>query len=125
MKISILTFLFLTITLYSCGSINAQKETLKNQEKIIDCIQEKINTFKSQPVSDPPMAIYQYTYNNNTVYFIVPPCCDRYSTLYDSNCNIVCHPDGGFTAKGDGKCRDFFDKRTNEKLIWKDNRKSK
>ncbi|MFT5791167.1 MAG: hypothetical protein ACI9LI_000499, partial [Saprospiraceae bacterium] len=28
-----------------------------------------------------------------------------------------------FTGKGDGKCADFFDARTNEKLIWEDERK--
>jgi hypothetical protein len=35
----------------------------------------------------------------------------------------MCAPDGGFTGKGDGKCTYFFDARTNEKLIWEDERK--
>lgn len=45
------------------------------------------------------------------------------SRLFDENCNRICAPDGGKTGKGDGKCPDFFEKRTDEKLVWKDERK--
>ena len=44
------------------------------------------------------------------------------SMVYDSKGIVICHPDGGISGKGDMKCPDFFEKRTNEKLIWKDAR---
>jgi hypothetical protein len=43
-------------------------------------------------------------------------------SLYDANRNIICAPGGGFSGAGDGQCPDFFQVRTNEKLIWQDNR---
>ncbi|PHR72255.1 MAG: hypothetical protein COA67_05400 [Lutibacter sp.] len=86
-------------------------------------MQEKIEEFTSQKVTNPPIKIYSYTYNEETVYFVTAVCCDVYSELYDNDCNRICAPDGGKTGKGDGKCADFFDTKTDEKLIWSDTRK--
>ena len=122
MKQTILLSILLTILFNSCGSVNAQKED-SAQKETNNCIQQKIEEFKKQPVTNPPMSVYQYTYNDKTVYFVSAPCCDRYSILYDSECTIICHPSGGITGAGDGKCTDFFKKRTDERLLWKDNRK--
>ncbi|MGA1546104.1 MAG: DUF6970 domain-containing protein [Flavobacteriaceae bacterium] len=90
---------------------------------IPDCIQQKINTLEKENARNPPAKVYQYTYQNQTVYYIPSYCCDLYSELYDSNCTLICHPDGGITGRGDGRCTDFFDLRKDEKLIWEDLRK--
>lgn len=87
------------------------------------CIKEKIEQIKKESVWNPPGSVWQYTYNNQTVYYIPARCCDIPSVLYDSQCNVICSPDGGLTGKGDGKCPDFFEKRKNETLIWQDSRK--
>ncbi len=87
------------------------------------CIKEKIEQMKKASVSNPPSSVWQYTFNNQTVYYIPPVCCDVFSNLYDDKCNLICHPDGGLSGMGDGKCPDFFEKRKNEKLIWRDDRK--
>lgn len=89
---------------------------------IPECINSQIDSFKAIPVKNPPVEIYQYTYNGNTCYYITSYCCDIPSLLIDENCNIICHPDGGLTGNGDGKCTDFFANRTGEVLIWKDTR---
>ncbi|MBK7884687.1 MAG: hypothetical protein IPJ81_13565 [Chitinophagaceae bacterium] len=81
-----------------------------------------MKTFSAEEKTNPPRSIYQYTYNNATVYYVPAKCCDFFSDLYDSKCNIIAHPDGGFTGRGDGTAKDFFEKRTNEKLIWRDER---
>ena len=62
--------------------------------------------------------IWQYTYQGQVVYYMQTDCCDNFNYLYDSKCNLICAPDGGFTGQGDGKCRDFFSARTNEILLW-------
>ena len=108
--------LILFVIIYSCANITDTQE-------VPNCIEEKIFLIKNQPIANPPISVYQYTYNNQLVYYISSPCCDQYSTLYDINCNVICHPDGGITGQGDGICDDFFEKRINEKLIWKDKRK--
>jgi hypothetical protein len=87
------------------------------------CLNEQINQLKSKPATNPAATVWQYEYNGQTVYYIPPSCCDVMSQLYDNNCNLICNPDGGITGAGDGKCSDFFNKRKNEKLIWKDDRK--
>lgn len=87
------------------------------------CIQQKIKAMQSEPVRNPPASIWQYEYQGQLVYYIPPPCCDFYSQLFDSECNLICAPDGGITGKGDGKCPDFSKLAKNPKLIWEDKRK--
>ena len=35
---------------------------------------------------------------------------------------VGAEPDGGITGRGDGKCTDFFQTRTDERLWWADTR---
>ena len=81
-----------------------------------------INTQKNEPVADPPAFIAQYKYQGQTVYFLPQRCCDIFSNLYDAEGNIIGHPDGGITGQGDGRVPDFFATRTNETVIWSDQR---
>ena len=108
-------------TISGCKTTTATDESSQNTT-IPQCITEKINVIKAAKVSNPPRSVWQFQYNGQTVYYVPPYCCDIYSELYDSQCNLICSPDGGLTGKGDGKCSDFSDKKTNEKLIWKDDR---
>jgi hypothetical protein len=85
-------------------------------------VDELIRTFKDAPVGNPPQTIWQYEYNGTTVFFVPPQCCDQYSNLYNFFGTIIAHPDGGISGRGDGRGSDFFEKRTKEILIWKDDR---
>jgi hypothetical protein len=85
-------------------------------------LQDLTKEIQQQAVTDPPTQIFQYDYNGDTVYYVPPRCCDIYSDLYDIDGVIICHPDGGITGSGDGRCPDFIASRTNEKLIWSDHR---
>jgi len=86
------------------------------------CIFAKIDVLRNQPKGNPAYSVYEYLYKGKKVYYFPPQCCDQYSDLYDENCNLICHPDGGITGTGDGNCQDFLTTRTNEVLIWKDGR---
>lgn len=88
-----------------------------------DCVLKKINEITSGAVWNPPAQIYSYFYNGEKVYFIPQHCCDFPSELYNEDCNLICSPDGGFSGNGDGRCKDFFTNRKDEKLIWEDERK--
>lgn len=81
-----------------------------------------IAELQSEPVANPPATILMYQYQGRTVYYLRPRCCDVASTVYDSTGAIICSADGGLTGKGDGRCPDFFEKRTDEKLVWHDER---
>ena len=118
-KISRITLAILSVitimTVTSCEKLNVPDGTPR-------CIQKKIREIKSDPVTNPASSIWKYDYHGQTVYYIPPRCCDIESQLYDDNCNQICSPDGGISGGGDGKCADFFDDRTNEQLIWQDDR---
>ncbi|MCP9753026.1 hypothetical protein EGI32_18905 [Ferruginibacter sp. HRS2-29] len=79
--------------------------------------------FTAVPVGNPPRKIWSYTYQNRTVYYVQPECCDQFSDLYDAGCTLLGHPDGGFWGRGDGNFPDFTKERSNEKLVWQDKRK--
>ena len=104
-----------TILLSSCEKLDVPSDTPLG-------IKNKIRAIKSEDVWNPPATIWQYEYNGEIVYYIPARCCDFYSELYDQHCNLICHPDGGMSGNGDGICTYFFDTRTNEKLIWRDDR---
>ena len=87
-----------------------------------DCIKKLIVKFQKEDKQNPPRSIYSYNYNEKTVYYVPAICCDFFSDLYDGDCKLLGHPDGGFTGRGDGTVADFMKTKTNEKLIWKDQR---
>ena len=94
----------------------------KQTDDIPKCMQQLITEYQNRPVQNPSAEFYEYDYKGQKVYYMKPPCCDQLSKLFDSNCNFICSPDGGIRGSGDGKCPDFSTTRTNEKLIWKDDR---
>ena len=87
------------------------------------CVLKLIKTFSEEAVQNPPRKIIQYNYKGQKVYYVPAICCDFFSDLYDSNCKLIGHPDGGLTGKGDGKLPDFATAATNKKLVWEDQRK--
>ncbi len=111
------------IILISIFLINASGCKSKKADTLPDCVQEIIEGVSSDEYSRQPIKVYQYTYNDEKVFYITYKCCDIPSSLYNENCDEICSPDGGITGKGDGKCADFFDTRSDEKLIWEDKSK--
>jgi hypothetical protein len=83
-----------------------------------------IAQLEAAPPANPPASIARYDYHDEAVYFLPARCCDVPSTLYRADGTILCHPDGGFSGAGDGRCPDFFTARKNETLIWRDVRGS-
>ncbi len=90
---------------------------------IPDCIQKMISDISNDPVQNPPRKIFSYTYKGQIVYYLTSVCCDQYSNLYNDRCELLGHPDGGFTGRGDGKFPNFQKEAINEKLVWADKRK--
>lgn len=87
------------------------------------CVDSLIAQLKLDEITYPPSAVYQYTYKKQRVFFVPAPCCDFFSILYNDSCQVIAHPDGGITGRGDGRAVDFFESRTAEIKIWEDDRK--
>jgi len=85
-------------------------------------LQSMISAIRSEPVTNPPTAVYSYRYRGETVYFRTSRCCDVPSELYDRAGTLLCRPDGGLAGGVDPGCADFFDARRDERLIWRDPR---
>jgi hypothetical protein len=110
----IFTILLMILFLFACS----RDTQVENPAWINKLIKE----FESSPVGNPPLSIWRYEYDGGIVYFVPAHCCDIPSTVYDTNGNIICAPDGGITGEGDGRCPDFFSQRSAEQQIWKDPR---
>lgn len=82
------------------------------------CIKQKIEAYKKLEKFEQPQSITEYEYKGKKVYYVTMHCCDFLNELYDDKCNLLGHPDGGFTGKGDGKLPDFNEKKSKEKIIW-------
>ena len=50
----------------------------------------------------PPQSITRYLSQGEEVYYVVHQCCDQFSDLLDADGNLMGHPDGGITGRGDG-----------------------
>ncbi|WP_018476348.1 DUF6970 domain-containing protein [Pontibacter roseus] len=87
-------------------------------------LSDLIRELEEEQPANPPVKVYRYNYNDQEVYYLSGRCCDIPSKLYDVNGNLLCEPDGGITGKGDGRCPDFLETRTNETLIWEDKRET-
>ena len=85
-------------------------------------LQKHIATLLAERKRNPTIRITRYRYDDETVYYESAPCCDQFSTLYDVKGAVLCHPDGGMTGKGDGRCGSFDKRKTNEQLVWQDPR---
>ena len=85
-------------------------------------VEKMIAGFEVAPVANPPQRILRYRYRDQTVYYIPPTCCDQPSVLYDAKGDAICEPDGGMTGRGDGRCADFRNRRSEESVVWSDPR---
>ncbi len=102
--------------------VSCQRAAINTLSDVPAFIKEKIEKIKSEPVTSPASSIWEVEYNGEKAYYIPPICCDIYSELYNSSGTLICHPDGGITGKGDGKCTGTITK-DKSKLIWQDDRK--
>ncbi len=82
-----------------------------------------VRQLETEPVANPPGFVARYDYKDHDVYFVPQRCCDIMSVVYRSDGTVLCHPDGGFTGKGDGLCADFLAERRNERIIWRDSQR--
>ena len=98
------------------------EKTVMNQDKNPEWLQRKITAFEQDKPANPPVKIYRYLYHFQEVYYITGRSGDIPSEVYTLQGQQLCQPDGGITGRGDGKCPDFFESRTDEKLVWEDNR---
>ncbi len=113
----------------ACGG-GKQATTKSSAEALVDnapappksavphCILKMIDSTKKLEQSQQLTEVRRYVYNGAKVYLVGMPCCDQYNAVYDSACNYLFAPSGGFTGKGDRSHPDFFTEAKEDSLIW-------
>jgi hypothetical protein len=123
MKYFFILLIFPLLSVSECGNHKTKSDaTTENREQVKDsipsCVRKLIDK-GTKEVPEAPVQIDEYSYKGKKVYLFIAQCCDQYNMLYDENCKEICAPTGGFTGKGDGKCKDFDSTAKHVKLIWK------
>jgi hypothetical protein len=103
--------------LFSCAS---NKKT-KSVNELPSCVLAKIKMMAADSTQGSPESVTCYHYKGKTVYYFLSSCCDKFNLLFDSCCNLLGYPDGGFTGRGDGKTPDVINEATDGKVVWKRN----
>ena len=60
----------------------------------------------------------EYRFGERTVFFVEPPCCDRFTDLYDAAGVLIAHPSGGIAGGGDGRAPSFIGGATLVRVVW-------
>ena len=107
--------LFSTIFFMSCAAHKKVQEI----KEMPSCLETKIKTMSANPREGAPQSITRYQYKGQTVYYVLSSCCDKYNIVFDSDCNILGFPEGGYTGRGDDKMPDFHNEAVKDKIVWK------
>lgn len=110
--------LFFLLFLILAGSAVGATDISKEPEWVRDLVAR----LQSEPVANPPAFLIRFDHAGKSYYYLPPRCCDIPSTLFDSEGNVMCVPDGGITGRGDGRCPDFVREPKNGVKIWEDPR---
>ena len=115
---------FISITGFLLLLSFAGCERLEFATEVPYCIQKLARSIRRDEVRNPPAMIVEWRLTTGEKYYYVPPyCCDMFGELYDSECNLICAPDGGISGWGDGRCpSEILNSIESTKVIWKDDR---
>ena len=79
----------------------------------------RLADYDAQPGPAAPRAVYELPYRGGVAYYVQAGCCDQLDPLIDARGVIVCHPTGGFTGRGDGKCLDQLPAVAHRREVWR------
>lgn len=106
--------IFAVVLLISCA--------VSNHSETPSFVNALVQAYEADSEAASPDEIWSFLIGGDAVFYVSPTCCDIPSTLYDKDGNILCHPDGGITGSGDGRCPHFHERRSTGVLIWRDSR---
>ena len=107
--------IFISLSLLAC---NASKK-VATTTALPPCLQQIIKDMTADSSQGAPQSVLRYDYKGKTVYYVSAACCDKFNIVFDDSCNVLGHPDGGFTGRGDGKMADFHEQAKNGKIVWR------
>ena len=100
----------------ACLAIIGCSNKKRQLSKLPPCLQTLVKKWINEKQT--PNAIIKYEYKGDTVYYVAPPCCDQYNSVYTKDCRVLGAPDGGIDGIGDGKIPDFDKVRKGGEVLW-------
>jgi hypothetical protein len=99
----------------SACSLNAANQA---QPSTPAWLQTIISDNTQKPLKNAVHEIWKISHQGNPAYFMISPCCDQFNPLYEQTGRVLCHPSGGMTGRGDGRCPMPADAKSTPQLIW-------
>ncbi len=114
----LLRLFLLCVLLSNCNNKSEAQSNCSSNNPLesLPWLKQITSDFK-QVKAAPQQDIYQYTYNNNTVFLVndCNNCSDKLSVVYNCSGDVICEF-GGFA--GANTCPDFEQTATNKTLLW-------
>jgi hypothetical protein len=79
----------------------------------------RLADYDAQPGPAAPRAVYELRYGDGVAYYVKAVCCDQFDPLVDARGVLICHPSGGFTGRGDGKCPGALPPASEQREVWR------
>ena len=79
----------------------------------------RLADYDAQPGPAAPQAVYALRYGAGLAYYVQAGCCDQLDPLIDARGVILCHPTGGFTGRGDGRCPQALPATSERREVWR------
>jgi hypothetical protein len=108
----IILFVFAGMSFFACNPLG-----ILEPRTVPRCIENMLDQTDPQTKA-PIIGLARYELEGKYYFELMPECCDQFTSLYDEDCNFVCHPGGGITGRGDGQCPDWVENLSNRKTLW-------
>jgi hypothetical protein len=79
----------------------------------------RLADYDALPGPAAPRAVYEVRYGDGVAYYVQAGCCDQLDPLVDARGVLLCHPSGGFTGRGDGKCPGALPPQADRREVWR------
>ncbi len=79
----------------------------------------RLADYDALPGPAAPRAVYEVPWRGGVAYYVQAGCCDQLDPLVDANGVLLCHPTGGFTGRGDGKCLEELPVVAHRREVWR------
>ncbi|MEP6504081.1 MAG: hypothetical protein ABJD97_12165 [Betaproteobacteria bacterium] len=79
----------------------------------------RLADYDAQPRPAAPQAVFEVRYGDGVAYLVLAGCCDQFNPLLDARGVLICHPSGGFTGRGDGKCPAALRPDVERREVWR------
>jgi hypothetical protein len=79
----------------------------------------RLADYDAQTGAGAPRAVHALAYGSGTAYLVTAGCCDQLDPLIDSSGTLICHPSGGYTGRGDGKCPGRLPPADQQREVWR------